>query len=367
MAYHRRRRFHRITPRRRAPPARRAGPHRRRFLRRPSRERAGRQWSSSKAISPIRTSHGAPSPAADRHSSGRDSVGAAIGQGSGRIASRQRRRDARAARRRARRRRQAPRLRRLLVGLRQRRRAAEARGHAAEPLSPYALQKLVGEQYCQMFTSLYGLETVTTRYFNVFGPRQQPGSPYSGVISLFIEALAEGRPPQILGDGQQTRDFTYVGDVVTGVLAAREAPDVAGEVINVAAGGRISLLELIRTLQRILKTRDRADVRPGARRRRPRLAGRHHEGAQAARLQRVSVARRGAAPDGGVVPDVVTKNTPGEFTFFVKLTRRVFRRRPSHMPAPAGRGARGRIASETGSTRQRTGPGWQLLRPPRWR
>jgi len=122
------------------------------------------------------------------------------------------------------------------------------------PLSPYALQKLIGEQYCQIFTRLYGLETVVTRYFNVFGPRQQPGSPYSGVISLFIEALAEGRAPKLHGDGKQTRDFTFVGDVVTGVLRCCEAPNVSGEVINVAAGGRISLLELIRSLQMILKT-----------------------------------------------------------------------------------------------------------------
>jgi len=122
------------------------------------------------------------------------------------------------------------------------------------PLSPYALQKLVGEQYCQMFTRLYGLETVVTRYFNVFGPRQQPGSPYSGVISLFVEALAAGKSPLVLGDGKQTRDFTYVGDVVTGVLECCKAPNVAGEVINVAAGGRVSLLELIRSLQRILHT-----------------------------------------------------------------------------------------------------------------
>jgi nucleoside-diphosphate-sugar epimerase len=120
------------------------------------------------------------------------------------------------------------------------------------PLSPYALQKLVSETYCRMFTDLYGLETVTTRYFNVFGPRQQPGSPYSGVISLFIEALAEGRSPTIHGDGHQTRDFTYVGDVVAGVLAAAEAPGASGEVINLAVGGRISLLDLIHTLQKIL-------------------------------------------------------------------------------------------------------------------
>jgi UDP-N-acetylglucosamine/UDP-N-acetyl-alpha-D-glucosaminouronate 4-epimerase len=122
------------------------------------------------------------------------------------------------------------------------------------PLSPYALQKLVAEQYCQLFTQLYGLETVTTRYFNVYGPRQQPGSPYSGVISLFVEALSEGRAPTIHGDGKQTRDFTFVSDVVAAVLRCCEAPGVAGEVINVAGGGRISLLELVRTLQTVLQT-----------------------------------------------------------------------------------------------------------------
>jgi nucleoside-diphosphate-sugar epimerase len=112
------------------------------------------------------------------------------------------------------------------------------------PLSPYALQKLVTEQYCQMFTRLYGLETVTIRYFNVFGPRQDPSSPYSGVISLFISALCEGRQPTIYGDGEQTRDFTYVANVVDGVLRACEAQGASGEVINVATGGRISLNQL---------------------------------------------------------------------------------------------------------------------------
>src|SRR6187401_2986064 len=91
------------------------------------------------------------------------------------------------------------------------------------PLSPYALQKLVAEQYCQMFTALYGLETVTIRYFNVFGPRQDPSSPYSGVISLFISALCEKRPPKIYGDGEHTRDFTFVANVVDGVLRAAQA------------------------------------------------------------------------------------------------------------------------------------------------
>ncbi len=119
----------------------------------------------------------------------------------------------------------------------------------AAPLSPYALQKLVAEQYCQMFTRLYGLETVSTRYFNVFGPRQDPSSPYSGVISLFISALCEGRQPTIYGDGEQTRDFTYVANVVDAVLRACHAPEASGEVINIATGGRISLNQLFRTIR----------------------------------------------------------------------------------------------------------------------
>jgi UDP-glucose 4-epimerase len=119
------------------------------------------------------------------------------------------------------------------------------------PLSPYALQKLVGEQYMQMFTRLYGLETATIRYFNVFGPRQDPGSAYSGVISRFLLALTEGEQPVIYGDGEQTRDFTYVANVVDGVLRAADAPAASGEVMNVATGGRISLNALLQTLQRL--------------------------------------------------------------------------------------------------------------------
>ncbi|MGH9386369.1 MAG: SDR family oxidoreductase [Vicinamibacterales bacterium] len=122
----------------------------------------------------------------------------------------------------------------------------------ASPLSPYALQKLVGEQYCQLFTQLYGFETVTTRYFNVFGPRQDPGSQYSGVISLFITALLAGRPPVIHGDGMQTRDFTYVSNVVDGVLRAAETSGVAGETFNIATSGRVSLNELLETLKRLM-------------------------------------------------------------------------------------------------------------------
>jgi nucleoside-diphosphate-sugar epimerase len=127
-----------------------------------------------------------------------------------------------------------------------------------KPMTPYALQKLVSEQYGQMFSRLYGLEVVTTRYFNVFGPRQDPGSPYSGVISLFIKALLEGTRPVIYGDGGQTRDFTFVTNVVDGVLRAAEAPSVGGEVFNIATGGRVSLNELLATLKKIVGS----DVEP---------------------------------------------------------------------------------------------------------
>lgn len=126
------------------------------------------------------------------------------------------------------------------------------------PVSPYALQKLVGEQYLQLFSSLYGLETVSIRYFNVFGPRQDPSSPYSGVISLFIKALLEGRSPTIHGDGGQTRDFTYVANVVDGALRACLAPNVSGTVMNVATGGRVSLNDLFHALKRLIG----ADVEP---------------------------------------------------------------------------------------------------------
>jgi nucleoside-diphosphate-sugar epimerase len=126
------------------------------------------------------------------------------------------------------------------------------------PLSPYALQKVVGEQYLQMFTSLYNLETVTIRYFNVFGPRQDPSSPYSGVISLFASALLENRAPTIYGDGEQTRDFTYVANVVDGVLRACEAPGASGQIINVATGNRISLNQLFEAMRRLIGV----DIKP---------------------------------------------------------------------------------------------------------
>lgn len=113
------------------------------------------------------------------------------------------------------------------------------------PLSPYAVGKLMGEHYLRVFHQLYGLETLTLRYFNVFGPRQDPGSPYSGVISLFTTALLEGRTPLIYGDGGQTRDFTFVANVVAGNLKALKAKGLAGQAVNLATGRSVSLRQVL--------------------------------------------------------------------------------------------------------------------------
>lgn len=120
-----------------------------------------------------------------------------------------------------------------------------------EPLSPYAVAKLVGEYYCQVWTRAYSFETVCLRYFNIFGPRQDPGSQYSGVISRFVDALMTNTRPVIYGDGEQSRDFTYVANVVEANLLAAETTRGVGEVINVANGERITLNELLSTLQKI--------------------------------------------------------------------------------------------------------------------
>jgi UDP-glucose 4-epimerase len=125
----------------------------------------------------------------------------------------------------------------------------------SKPLSPYAIAKLTGEQYCAVFSKLYGLETVALRYFNVFGPRQDPDSPYSAVIPLFIRAILSKQSPVIYGDGGQTRDFTYIDNVVDGNLLACSAPSqVSGEMMNLACGERISLLDLLRELNDLLGT-----------------------------------------------------------------------------------------------------------------
>lgn len=126
-----------------------------------------------------------------------------------------------------------------------------------EPLSPYAVAKLVGEHYCQVFTRVYGLETVALRYFNVFGPRQDPTSQYSGVISRFLSALLSGERPVIYGDGEQSRDFTYIDNVVDANLRAAESAKAIGQVINIANGERISLNQL---LDEIKSLTGRSDV-----------------------------------------------------------------------------------------------------------
>jgi UDP-glucose 4-epimerase len=120
------------------------------------------------------------------------------------------------------------------------------------PRSPYAVAKLAGEHYCKAFTEVYGLETVRLRYFNVYGPRQSPDSAYAAVIPLFIQALSEGRSPYIHGDGEQSRDFTFVADVVRANLLAAEAPGVAGQVYNVACGQRTSLRQLAAYLNELI-------------------------------------------------------------------------------------------------------------------
>ena len=123
--------------------------------------------------------------------------------------------------------------------------------HEPRPLSPYALTKLTGEYYCQIFTHLYGLEAVALRYFNIFGPRQNPDSPYTGVLSKFIAAYARGETPTIFGDGEQSRDFTYVANAVSATLLACTAPGVAGKIINVGVGERYTLNQTIALLNKI--------------------------------------------------------------------------------------------------------------------
>jgi len=120
------------------------------------------------------------------------------------------------------------------------------------PLSAYAAAKLAGELYLQAFGAAFGLETARLRFFNVYGPRQRPDSPYSGVIALFAKALIEGRQPTILGDGLQTRDFVHVRDVVAALLAAGESPEMVGQVAQVGTGKPTTLLELVQTLAQVL-------------------------------------------------------------------------------------------------------------------
>ncbi len=127
------------------------------------------------------------------------------------------------------------------------------------PASPYGGAKLMAEYYCRIFAHVYGFETISLRYFNVFGPRQDPSSQYSGVISQFINSVASGKTPVIYGDGEQSRDFTFVANIVNANLKAAQATQGVGEVINVANGERVTLNQVLETIKKIL---DKPDVRP---------------------------------------------------------------------------------------------------------
>lgn len=123
---------------------------------------------------------------------------------------------------------------------------------AIAPLSPYAAAKLAGEHYCKAFTASYGLETTRLRFFNIFGPRQDPKNPYTGVIALFIDAMVKGQQPVVFGDGLQSRDFTYVLNATQAVMKAADAPNSVGKVYNIGVGGNTTLLDLIAGLNQLL-------------------------------------------------------------------------------------------------------------------
>ena len=134
------------------------------------------------------------------------------------------------------------------------------------PESPYAISKIAGEYYARVYSSLYGLEVVCLRYFNVFGPRQDPSSPYSGVISIFAERMLAGAAPTVFGDGGQSRDFVYVDNVVEANMRACATPGIAGRVYNIGCGRSASLLDLVAVLNRVLGTAiepEFAPARPG--------------------------------------------------------------------------------------------------------
>ncbi|MGQ9504130.1 MAG: SDR family oxidoreductase [Thermogutta sp.] len=140
--------------------------------------------------------------------------------------------------------------------------AAKRESDLPDPISPYGAAKLAGEVYCRAFYATYGLPTVVIRYFNVFGPRQDPDSPYSAVIPLFITAILKGRRPIVYGDGHQSRDFTYVANVVHANLLAAEKDGIAGRVFNAAGGRSITLLQLLAALNEVLGTNVQPEFAP---------------------------------------------------------------------------------------------------------
>ena len=173
------------------------------------------------------------------------------------------------------------------------------------PKSPYAVQKLLGEYYARVFHSSFGLETVSLRFFNVYGERQDPSSPYSGVLSLFMRALIERHSPVIFGDGEQTRDFTYVEDVVGLCLKASTATGVGGKMYNAGNGGRYSLNHIWKVLRNDRRSFASAQLCTAARRRRARFPGRYHCGAAGSGARSAVYVGTGAAPDASLVSRVM--------------------------------------------------------------
>jgi UDP-glucose 4-epimerase len=133
--------------------------------------------------------------------------------------------------------------------------AAKHETDLPDPVSPYAAAKAAGELYCQAFTAAFGLPTVTVRYFNVFGPRQDPKSEYAAVLPKFVVQMLAGERPTIFGDGKQSRDFTYVANIVAGNLLAASVPDAAGKTFNIACGEKLDLLDLVAAINRVLGTK----------------------------------------------------------------------------------------------------------------
>jgi len=184
-------------------------------------------------------------------------------------------------------------------------------GMLPRPLSPYAAGKLAGEHYVAVYARTMGLDGVSLRYFNVFGPRQDPSSPYSGVISKFSLAMSRGERPVIFGDGTQTRDFTYVDNVVAANLAAmRAVKPLGGEAVNVGTAERVSLLDLVAALNRVLGTSLEPRFEPPSRGRRPRLPGRARTHPIIDRL-RASRRIRGRATGALFARHSLSMNRPG--------------------------------------------------------
>ena len=175
-----------------------------------------------------------------------------------------------------------------------------------DPISPYAVAKLAGEHYMRAFTRVYGLETVTLRYFNVFGPYQDPTSHYSGVLAIFCRKMLAGEQPTIYGDGEQSRDFTYIENVVAANLLAAAAPaeKVSGRMMNLATGAAVTLNQVFEILCEPHRLSRQTGLCRAALRRHPSLPGRHPPGSGTARLRASGRFSRGDPPHRRVVQDV---------------------------------------------------------------